>query len=157
MEVVAWTFKQLWQMGNGFRVYNQGNNIVLFVFDNLMEVDKILKSQLWSFDKHLILMQCYSSDVLVTELVFEKVPFWVQVHDLPNSFMTRKVVTSLCELVGEVQKIDGAVDEDGGSFFRVRVVVDTTLPLCRGRVITLPNGSKSWVKFKYERLPSICY
>ena len=61
-------------MGNGFRVRNQGNNIVLFVFDNLMEVGKILKSQPWSFDKHLI-MQRYSSDVLVTELVFEKVPF----------------------------------------------------------------------------------
>ena len=62
-------------MGNGFRVRNQGNNIVLFVFDNLMEVEKILKSQPWSFDKHLILMQCYLSDVPVTELVFEKVPF----------------------------------------------------------------------------------
>lgn len=157
MEAFAWTFKQLWRTGNGFRVRNQGNNIVLFVFDNLMEVDKILKSQLWSFDKHLILMQCYSNDVPVTELVFEKVPFWVQVHDLPNSFMTRKVVESLCEVVGEVHKTDGVVDEDGGSFFCVRVVVDTTLPLCRGRVITLPNGSKSWVSFKYERLPSICY
>ena len=133
MEAVARTFKQLWRRGNGFRVCNQGNNIVLFVFDNLMEVDKILKSQPWSFDKHLILMQHYSNDVPVIELVFEKVPFWVQVHDLPNSFMTRKVVESLCEVVGEVQKTDGAVDEDGGSFFRVKVVVDTTLPLCRGR------------------------
>ena len=57
MEVVARTFKQLWRMSNGFRVCNQGNNIVLFVFDNLMEVDKILKSQPWSFDKHLIIMQ----------------------------------------------------------------------------------------------------
>ena len=144
-------------MGNGFRVRNQGNNIVLFVFDNLMEVEKILKSQPWSFDKHLILMQCYLSDVPVTELVFEKVPFWVQVHDLPNSFMTRKVVESLCEVMGEVQKTDGVVDEESGSFFCVRVVVDTTLPLCHGRVIMLPNGSKSWVKFKYERLLRICY
>lgn len=75
MEVVAWTFKQLWRTSNGFRVCNQGNNIVLFVFDNLMEVDKILKSQPWSFDKHLIIMQWYTSDVPVKELVFEKVPF----------------------------------------------------------------------------------
>ena len=133
MEAVARTFKQLWRRGNAFRVFNQGNNIVLFVFDNLMEVDMILKSQPWCFDKHLILMQHYSNDVPVIELVFEKVPFWVQVHDLPNSFMTRKVVESLCEVVGEVQKTDGAVDEDSGSFFRVKVVVDTTLPLCRGR------------------------
>ena len=57
MEVVARTFKQLWRTSNGFRVCNQGNNIVLFIFDNLMEVDKILKSQPWSFDKHLIIMQ----------------------------------------------------------------------------------------------------
>ena len=122
-----------------------------------MEVDKILKSQPWSFDKHLILMQRYSGDVPITKLVFEKVPFWLQVHDLPISFMTREMVENLCEVVGEIQKTDGAMDEDGGSFFRVRMVVDITLPLCRGRVITLPNGNKSWVQFKYERLPSICY
>lgn len=64
---------------------------------------------------------------------------------------------SLCETVGEVQKSNGVLDENGGSFFRVRVVVDITLPLCRGRVITLPNGSKTWINFKYEHLPSLCY
>ena len=37
------------------------------------------------------------------------------------------------------------------------MLVDITLPLCRGRVISFPNGSKSWVNFKYERLPNMCY
>ena len=36
-------------------------------------------------------------------------------------------------------------------------MVNITLPLCRGRVITLPNGEKTWINFKYERLPSLCY
>ena len=39
----------------------------------------------------------------------------------------------------------------------VRVIIDITLPLCKGEVITLPSCEKRWVKFKYERLPSLCY
>ena len=40
MEAVARIFKQLWRTTNGFKIKNQGNNIVLFVFDNLLDVDK---------------------------------------------------------------------------------------------------------------------
>ena len=61
----------------------------------------------------------------------------------------------LCETMGDILKSNGATDNDGGSFFRVRVMVNITSPLCRGKVITLPNGNKHWVKFRYERLPSI--
>lgn len=49
------------------------------------------------------------------------------------------------------------MDEDGGTFFMVRVVIDIHLPLCRGRVITMPKGDKPWINFKYECLPSMCY
>lgn len=77
LQMEARTFKQLWKTDNRFRIRNQRNNIVLFIFNNLAEVDKILKSQPWSFDKHLIVMQCYVNDALVGELVFKKVPFWV--------------------------------------------------------------------------------
>ena len=75
MEAVARTFKQLWRTNSGFRIQNQGNNIVLFVLDNLQKVDKILNSQPWSFDKHLIVMQRYASDSPVQEIKFDKVPF----------------------------------------------------------------------------------
>ena len=117
IEAVASTFQQLWRTTNGFRVRNQGNNIVLFVFDNLADVDKILKSQPWSFDKHLIVMQRYTGDAPVHELAFNKVPFWVQVHDIPTSFLTRKVAENLCEIMGDIQRSNEEVDEDGGSFF----------------------------------------
>lgn len=40
---------------------------------------------------------------------------------------------------------------------QVRVFVDITKPLCRGRKIGLNNGEDSWVSFKYERLPNLCY
>ena len=35
--------------------------------------------------------------------------------------------------------------------------MDISLPLCCGRVVSMKNGKKSWVTFKYESLPNICY
>ena len=40
---------------------------------------------------------------------------------------------------------------------RVRVVVDVTKPLSRGRMITWDQGREGWVSFMYERLSNICY
>ena len=92
MEVVARTFKQLWKTNRGFKFWNQGNNLVLFVFNNLAEVDKILKSQPWSFDKHLIVMQRYMNDTLAKDLAFNKVPFWVWVMvDVTNPLCRGRV------------------------------------------------------------------
>lgn len=35
--------------------------------------------------------------------------------------------------------------------------MDFSQPLCRGRVVSLEEGGRVWVSFKYERLPNICY
>ena len=37
MEVMAQTFKQLWQSTNGFKIRHLGSHKVLFVFDNFEE------------------------------------------------------------------------------------------------------------------------
>jgi len=81
----------------------------------------------------------------------------VQVHDIPYKYMTKHMAECLCDIIGEVKKSSGAVDDDGGQFLRVRVTLYLNLPLCRGRVITLEGGAKSWVSFKYKRLPNLCY
>ena len=48
-------------------------------------------------------------------------------------------------------------DSNSFNFLRLRVAVDTSKPLCQGRKITMVDGKEGWVRFKYERLPNICY
>ena len=75
MEVMARTFKQLWRSINGFKIRNHQDHRVLFVFDNLTDVDRILQSQPWSFNKHLVMVQRYNTDVPVRDLSFTKALF----------------------------------------------------------------------------------
>ena len=44
-----------------------------------------------------------------------------------------------------------------GSFMRIRVMIDISNPLCRGRKVRLGESSQFWVDFKYERMPIFCY
>ena len=71
--------------------------------------------------------------------------------------MNKTVAAKLCEVVGVVCQSSEEGETDGGSFLCMKVVIDISKPLCRGRLISLSKGEQSWVSFKYERLPSICY
>ena len=77
MEAIALTFMPLWRSKNGFKVKNMGIHIVLFTFDNKHEVDTILSNEPWSFDKHLLVLQCYDKDEPIEDLKFNSTTFWV--------------------------------------------------------------------------------
>lgn len=64
----------------------------------------------------------------------------------------------IISVAGEVVN-SGAAEEDyeDSHFMRVRVRIDITKPLCRGRKIGPSDGKEGWVNFKYERLPNLCY
>ena len=88
---------------------------------------------------------------------FNKVTFWVQVHDIPIQFQNRKVAEQICGAIGIVNETVDEIEIEGDSFIRTRVTIDISKPLSCGRVISLENGKELWVSFKYERLPNICY
>ena len=59
--------------------------------------------------------------------------------------------------MGEVVMVDTGDQGVGwGKYLRVRVEIDSTEPLLRGKKIKL-GGRSMWVYFKYERLPLFCY
>lgn len=97
-----------------------------------------MSSEPWRFDKHLVVMHCCENDGPLQDIKFDRTVFWVQVHGVPMKYMT----------IG---------DHDGGSFIRIQVSIDLTLPLCSGRLVSLNKAKQVWVSFKYKRLPNIYY
>ena len=157
VDAIGRTFKPLWRAINGFTIKNMGNHILLFIFENQEDVTRVLNSEPWSFDKHLVVVQEYERNTPIKDVSFNKTSFCVQVYDIPIRYMTKEVAEEICSLVGEVCRSKTHPTEEGGCFVRVRVKVDVTQPLCRGRVVNLEEGDRVWVSFKYERLPIICY
>lgn len=47
--------------------------------------------------------------------------------------------------------------EINGEFFWLRIQFDVQKPLRRGIFVSIENKSKSWIPFKYEKLPTFCF
>ena len=65
----------LWRSTQGFKLKNEGNHVVLFTFGNKLEVDRILSSEPWSFDKHLMIVQYFNKDVVLSDSDFHFATF----------------------------------------------------------------------------------
>lgn len=60
-------------------------------------------------------------------------------------FLNHKVAEDLCEVVGSVCRVEDVNKMDGGSFIRVRVLININTPLCRGWQFFSSQGEQGWV------------
>ena len=157
VEAVARTFRPIWRTKQNFEVSMAGDNILLIAFEAEVDAEKVIQGEPWVFDRHLVVLQRYDGSVPVTDLCFDRTSFWVQIHNLPFSLRTVDAAVSLGETLGIVTKPKDEAEMKGGQFMRVRVAVDVTKLLCRGRMITWDQERDGWASFMYERLPNICY
>lgn len=56
--------------------------------------------------------------------------------------MTKEIAKDICGSIGEVNRQDHIYRRKGGCYISVRVTIDITKPLCRGRVVHLEEGGK---------------
>jgi hypothetical protein len=158
VEAVTRTFKPLWRTERGFSAKDMGDNILLFEFEDEADMERVLFAEPWSYDKYLVAFCRVVEDVEIENVVFDRVTFWVQIHNLPMLSLKREVAEALGRGIGEVLTSTESEEEmGGGRVMRIRVKVDITKPLCRGRKIGLANGKEGWAAFKYERLSNFCY
>ena len=153
IEAIARTLKPLWHTMQDFEIQDMGNHVLLFVFKNEVDANRILLGEPWSFDKYLIVLRRYEDDSSLRKLLFATAKFWVQVHDLPNQQMVTKTTESLCKSADQVIHSNDRSKTEGGDFMRVRVEIDVHKPLCKGRKVRFSQDREGWVLFCYERLP----
>ena len=61
---------------------------------------------------------------------------------MPYSHLTREVALSVWESLGSVIMQRDESDWRGGNFLRVRVAIDVTEPLCRGRGVAFDEDNE---------------
>ena len=110
-------------------------------------MEKVLQGEPWTYDKHLVALEWYNDQKSVNELSFYNTTFWIQVHDLPFSLLTREIALSLGAMLGTVIKPADNSKLQGGNFVLVRVVVDTSKPLSRGRLVSWDQDKEGWVSY----------
>ena len=77
MEAIAKTFTPIWRMKKGFRVTKESDHMVIFTFDKQIDLERVLHTEPWSFDKHLMILHRYDKEVNVIEIDFNIVTFWI--------------------------------------------------------------------------------
>ena len=141
IDAVARTFCLLWRTSKDFRIRDAGKNQMVFEFKDWEDAEKVLLGEPWSFDRSLIVFQRIDGGTPIHNLDFSYVSFWVQLHNIPLSHMTTNVAISLGQSLGRVTIPPDESELQGGDFMRVRVVMNITEALCRGRRVTFNNDS----------------
>ena len=57
VNAVAHTFKPLWKPIGELKIRDVGDNIPLFEFEDILDLERVLEFEPWSYDKHLVVFQ----------------------------------------------------------------------------------------------------
>ena len=152
------TIQQLWRGSQRVSIKEVGNNLFLAIFDMEEHMNDILDRSSWFFDNRLVMLKRFTNDVSSENVTFQRSPFWIRVFDIPIKIMNATVGNYIANEIGVPLLVDAP--QSGlawGPFLRIRVDVDITKLLMRGKMIQVEGMEKGWVHFRYERLPIYCY
>ena len=104
------------------------------------------------------MLQMWKKGMTAENVRFESVALWIQIWGAPFDMVSPKVATEVGSRLGEVEEVEKRRRQDTQSLFmRVKVAIPISKPIRRGGFLAGSDGQKTWVTFKYERLPLFCH
>lgn len=79
-------FIKAWQVSQNLEVTEVGERIFVFRFETQLERAKVFLQQPWSFNKAILVLADLNGVENIDESLFERCPFWVQLHGVPAGF-----------------------------------------------------------------------
>ncbi|KAL8548303.1 hypothetical protein ACS0TY_007578 [Phlomoides rotata] len=148
----------VWRPMRGVTIKPIGEGRFMFHFFHFLDVKRVLDGSLWSFNNHPLILHHLQKGEHPLRVSLNKLPFLVQIYDLPHGFISEKVGIQLGNFVGKFLEYDKSNHGAAWmSYVRIRVEVDTVSPLKCWKKIAQKNGEPFVVNFKYEKLNTFCF
>ena len=89
---------------------------------------------------------------------FESIYLWIQIWGALFDMVSPKVAIEVGSHLGEVEEVEKRQQQDTQNLFmRVKVAILILKPIRRGKFLVGSDCQRTWVTFKYERLPLFCH
>ena len=158
LDALRKNLRMMWKPKKGVYLSEIEEDIFLVEFGDEKEKRRVLDMSPWSYEKQLVIIQDFEADLTPKEIELKWSPFWIQMFNLPLKSRTRETGIAIGSKLEEVLDVD--VLESGvqwGKCLRVRIRIDVTKHLVRGKRVTIEGKEHCWINFRYERLPNFCY
>ena len=158
VEAMGRTFKPLWKLIREVKIRDLGDNILVFDFEDGLDLERVLTLEPWKYDKHMVVFERAAEIEVIPTIEFNKATFWVQIHNVLKNSLTQGTTEAVGSTIRKVVEVADLEDDGSGNeFLKVMVAMDISKPLPRCRKLWSEGKQVGWVGFRYERLPNFCY
>ncbi|CAH9071794.1 unnamed protein product [Cuscuta epithymum] len=148
----------VWRPVRGVSIDEIEDSKFLLQFYHEGDLNRVVDEGPWSFEQNLVVIKRLGRTDKPLEVALDHADFWVQVHDLPLSYMTARAARGIANSIGSFVQLDES--SPGGKkrlFMRISVTLNVTMALTQRLQVRQEGNNWTWANFWYERLPNFCF
>ncbi|XP_058727315.1 uncharacterized protein LOC131598755 [Vicia villosa] len=100
------TMVSVWKLKNQVETQDLGKNLFLFKFATKRDLEFVLRSGPWSFDRSLLVLNRISGEEQSAELNMHFASFWVRIYELPLNLRSESMARKIGSVLGEFEEMD---------------------------------------------------
>lgn len=155
--VIEAAMGKVWHLSSKATFREVGANVFIISFKMLADKHRVENGRPWLFNNCMFIIEAFDGIMQPRAMMFDRASLCLQLHQLPLMGMNKKVGEKVGSALGVMEEVEVEEDDVGwGKYLRVRVNLDLTKPLARGRKVTL-MGEHYWIPIRYEKIPRVCF
>ena len=111
------TLRRAWGLDEGVQMVEVGSNLSHFKFKTEFEMERILKSNPWSFDNQVLLVQRWKQGMTTGNVKFDSVVIWIQIWGAPFDMVSPIVAAEIGSQLGRVEEVEKRQRQDAYNLF----------------------------------------
>nr|XP_017245464.1 PREDICTED: uncharacterized protein LOC108217127 [Daucus carota subsp. sativus] len=148
----------IWRPAMGISIKTLTAGLYLFQFFHKDDMQWMMNNGPWTFDNAILVTNTIPAGGDPTKVPLNEVEFWVQIYDLPTSFMTEAVGRQLGNFFGKFVLYDSSNNSSiWREYMRLKIRLDVRMPLKRRKKICKRDRTEFVVTCKYEKLGDFCF